>query len=221
MYGTVLIPHKNAINLCEELKEEGFSIETHIFELGYLRPNFVTLETIGVNYNSSLILKSDFYSIQKGYDKFPIARKPGLRLRKYWKIITFINHCFQNYKLVNITHKLQPKPIYLWFQLKGLFLKYYFRLSEFNLKRRIFSQNEFFIVILQVSSDSQVIFGSEINSNEKFIDYVISNYSMSNLKNTNLIFKHHPRDRGYNNYRDLIIRLSKKYNVSNSVFLFS
>ena len=39
MYGNVLIPHKQALELVEELSLEGKDIKTHIFELGYLRPN--------------------------------------------------------------------------------------------------------------------------------------------------------------------------------------
>ena len=51
MYGNVLIPHKQALELVVELKLEGININTHIFELGYLRPNFVTLENSGINYS--------------------------------------------------------------------------------------------------------------------------------------------------------------------------
>ena len=58
MYGNVLEPHKQALKLCYELEKEGLNISTHIFELGYLRPNFVTLEDKGVNYESSFILRS-------------------------------------------------------------------------------------------------------------------------------------------------------------------
>ena len=52
----------------------------------------------------------------------------------------------------------------------------------------------------------------------KFIEYVIFNYSKSEKTDELLIFKHHPRDRGYNNYSKLIDRLSRKYGVSGKVF---
>ena len=60
MYGNVLIPHKQALDICSELEKKGFFVNTHIFELGYLRPNFVTVEDKGINYESSFILKRDF-----------------------------------------------------------------------------------------------------------------------------------------------------------------
>ena len=75
MYGNVLIPHKQALDLVKELNKEGNNIKTHIFELGYLRPNFVTLENIGINYNSSLIKSREFYIKQDAYSDLPL---PGL-----------------------------------------------------------------------------------------------------------------------------------------------
>ena len=218
MYGNVLIPHRQAIDLVEEFKSEGIQIYTHIFELGYLRPNFVTLEDKGVNYESSFILNKKFFSQQKPYKVFPLARDKGLRFRKIWKSITFINHCFKKYKIVEYEHKLQPKPIYLWFQLKGFLLKYYYRIKEHKIKKRIFSENPFFMVILQVSSDSQLMKGSKIGDINQFIEHVIEKFSKSNVKNTNLIFKHHPRDRGYNNYSEFIAINAKKYDIKNHVF---
>ena len=218
MYGNVLIPHREALKLVEELKKEDIYINTHIFELGYLRPNFVTLENKGINYNSSLIKNREFYLKQDSYVFFPIPKKHArFRIRKLWKPISFINHSFKNYKIVNKEHKLQPKPIYIWFQIKGCFLKYYYRLSEYKLKKKCFFENKFFIVILQVSTDSQLTEGSELKDNKNFIYKVIEDFAKAN-PNINLVFKHHPRDRGYTNYNNLIEKFSKKFGVSKKVF---
>ena len=51
---------------CPKRKEDKI-IKTHIFELGYLRPNFVTLENKGINYNSGFIKNRDFYLKQDSY----------------------------------------------------------------------------------------------------------------------------------------------------------
>jgi len=219
MYGNVLIPHRQALELAEELKKENKIINTHIFELGYLRPNFVTLENKGINYTSSFIRNKKFYFKQDVYESFPIPKKYALfRIRKIWKTITFVNHCFQNYKVVEFEHKLQPKPIYLWFQIKGFFLKFFYRFTEYKLKKKCFFKKPFYIVILQVSTDSQLRTGSNFEDNKEFIFKVIKNFAEANLDNTNLIFKHHPRDRGYINYRNLIEKISKEYGVYKNVF---
>lgn len=218
MYGNVLIPHRQALSLVDALKKEDIHVICHIFELGYLRPNFVTLENKGINYDSSLIKSREFYLKQDSYEFFPTPKKYArFRIRKIWKAISFINHSFKNYKIVNKEHKLQPKPIYILYQIKGFFLKYYFGLSEYKLKRKCFVKNKFFIVILQVSTDSQVTEGSYIRDNIKFIYKVIKDFAEANL-NINLVFKHHPRDRGYTNYFNLIEKFSKEFGVSKKVF---
>ena len=218
MYGNVVIPHRKAIDLVEELNKKGQKIKTHIFELGYFRPNYVTLESKGVNYNSRFILDKEFFSKQLPYEVFPTAKKHFFRVRKLWKAITFFNHCLKDYKIVDFEHKLQPKPSYLWFQIKGYLLKTIFRVLEYNLKKNCFSTNPFFIVILQVSTDSQITQGSNIKDNKKFIYKVIKDFAKSKLKNTYLVFKHHPRDRGYNNYVKEIKQIAKEFGISKNVF---
>ena len=218
MYGNVLIPHKQALDLVRELNREGKYIKTHIFELGYLRPNFVTLENEGINYNSSLIKSKEFYLKQDPYSDLPMPKKHArFRIRKIWKTISFIHHSFKNYKIVEKEHKLQPKPIYIWFQIKGFFLKYFFFFTEYKLKN-YFLRKKYFLVILQVSTDSQLTEGSDFKDNKKFIYKVIEDFAEANRNDINLIFKHHPRDRGYTNYYDQIEKISKQFGVYKNVF---
>ena len=218
MYGNVLIPHRQALTLVEELKKKDISINTHIFELGYLRPNFVTLESKGINFSSSFIKSREFYLEQDSYKSLPIPKKHArFRIRKIWKMIAFLNHSFKNYKIVNKPHKLEPKPIYIWYQIKGFFLKFYFKFSEYKLKRKCLFEKKFFLVILQVSTDSQVTEGSDIKNNEKFIYKVIKDFAKVNA-DYNLVFKHHPRDRGYINYSNQIVKFSKEFGVYKKVF---
>ena len=140
-----------------------------------------------------------------------------LRIRKIWKTISFINHSLKNYKIVEKAHKLQPKPIYVWFQIKGFFLKYFFFFTEHKLKKNFLSK-KFFLVILQVSTDSQLTEGSDIKDNKKFIYKVIKEFAEAKLNNINLVFKHHPRDRGYTNYHNQIQKFSKEFSIQNNVF---
>ena len=218
MYGNVLIPHRQALVLVEELKKEEIYVNTHIFELGYLRPNFVTLEDKGINYSSGFIKNREFYLKQNSYELLPIAEKHArFRIRKIWKPISFINHSFKKYKIVHKEHKLQPKPIYIWYQIKGFLLKYYFRLSEYKIKKKCFFENRFIVVILQVSTDSQLSEGSDIKDNKKFIYKVIKDFAKAN-PSINLVFKHHPRDRGYTNYWKLIEKFSREFGIYKKVF---
>ena len=101
--------------------------------------------------------------------------------------------------------------------IKGFFLKYFYRLTEYRLKKKCFFEKNFFIVILQVSTDSQITEGSDIKDNKSFIYKVIKDFAKANI-DCNLVFKHHPRDRGYTNYLRQIEKLSQEFGVHNKVF---
>ena len=81
----------------------------------------------------------------------------------------------------------------------------------------MFFEKKFFIVILQVSTDSQLTEGSDIKDNKKFIYKVIKDFAKANVDN-NLVFKHHPRDRGYTNYFNQIEKFQKNLVSQNKVF---
>ena len=218
MYGDILIPHKIAIETCNALRNRGIDITTDIFELGYLRPNYVTLESNNVNFKSNLPKDRIYYEKLASINKLPKATyKVGIRYRKIWKGITFVMHAFTKYKIIDYNHKLQPKPIYLYYQVLGLIRKYYYAIKEINIKREIFNGLPFYLVVLQVSTDSQLTEGSEFNSVEDFIDYVIQEFKKSKISKHRLIFKHHPRDRGYNNYKDAIRKSVNKHNLEEKV----
>ena len=221
MYGNVLIPHKIALSVVNLLRNNGYNIDLYVFELGYLRPNFVTIEENDINYNSCLNKPKSFYlSKSKFYYKPNLYNYSNFRIRKIWKLITFIQHSFVRYNIVSSQHKLQPRPIYIWYQLKGFLLKYLYYITELRTRKLLFSSSNVFLVILQVAMDSQITEGSEFKSIYEFIETVIISFSNNSDKSSLLFFKHHPRDRGYNNYSKYIYRLACKYNIKNRVLYF-
>ena len=74
MYGDFIIPHRIAI---EEARALG--VEAWVFELGYLRPNYVTLERDRVNARSNLNRPVGFYRDLPPADRLPggIVLDPG------------------------------------------------------------------------------------------------------------------------------------------------
>ena len=80
MYGNGVIPHRHALDLVTDLNKKWENIKTHIFELGYMRPNFITLEESGVNYTSRFLLDKDFYSKKAPYKNYPTPKKHKLRI---------------------------------------------------------------------------------------------------------------------------------------------
>ena len=216
MYGDFITPHRIAIDICEEL-----GVESWVFELGYVRPNYVTLERSRVNSRSNLNLPSSYYRGLPEVKAIPLSRfDAGLRLWKAWKLPTFVMHAFTNYQIIPAPHKLQPKPSYILRQLLGSMRYWYYMLCEANIKREIICHDSFFLAVLQVSTDSQISLGSSFRGMHDFIHFVISSFSRSSRSSDILVFKHHPRDRGYNNYSSLINIAAKCFNVLDRVYYF-
>ena len=217
MYGDFIIPHRIAIDLAHEL-----GLEAWVFELGYLRPNYVTLEQDRVNARSNLNKPVDFYRSLPPVDDLPrdIVLDPGWRWRKAWKAPTFIQHAFTRYPIIEGEHKLQPSPGFLWCQLRGSWRYWLYRSQERLVKRRLLEHVSFFLAVLQVSSDSQIQMGSPYRGMHDFIEDVIRSFSAHAHASDHLAFKHHPRDRGYNNYSTLISLLARRYGVSSRVHYF-
>ncbi|MEB3254062.1 MAG: capsular biosynthesis protein [Synechococcus sp.] len=217
MYGDFIIPHRIAIEEAQAL-----GIEAWVFELGYLRPNYVTLERDRVNARSNLNQPVAFYRALPPADRLPsnIVLDPGWRWRKAWKAPTFIQHAFTRYPIIEGEHKLQPTPGFLWCQLRGSWRYWLYRWQERALKRRLLEHLSFFLAVLQVSSDSQIQMGSPYRGMHDFIEDVIRSFATHAHASDHLAFKHHPRDRGYNNYGRLIALLADRYGVSGRVHYF-
>lgn len=219
MYGDFIIPHEIAIEVGKELREQGIEVETWIFELGYLRPNYITLEQNRVNCNSNLNKSREFYQRLPIVGNIPEARhKQGLRWRKCWKAPTFIFHSLTSYRISETVHKLQPRPKDITAQLLGYIRKYKYQLTEKQIKFKLFEGQSFFLVILQVASDSQLFRGSPYLSVEAFIEHAIKSFANHAPNNTRLFIKHHPRDRGYNNYQEFIYAQASINGVIDRIF---
>lgn len=224
MYGDFIDPHRIAIDLVREWNADTTrhaKIEAWVFELGYIRPNYVSLEKERVNARSSLNRPASFYRALPEVDSLHRASsETGLRWRKAWKAPTFIRHAFTNYPIISGPHKLQPRPSYLLAQAKGLIRKHKYRLSEAGVRRLLFSTISYFLVPLQVATDSQITLSSDYDGMEPFIEQLIVSFATNAKDSDCLVFKHHPRDRGYNNYQRLIRSLAEQYGVGTRVHYF-
>ena len=86
MYGDFIDPHRLAIELVQRMNAEKNPvppIDAWVFELGYIRPNYVSLELERVNSRSNLNKPVEFYKSLPDVQVIPQARREsGLRWRK-------------------------------------------------------------------------------------------------------------------------------------------
>jgi capsule polysaccharide modification protein KpsS len=68
----------------------------------------------------------------------------------------------------------------------------------------------YFLVPLQVHDDAQMVYWSQYNSVEEFIEETAHSFARHAAPGDHLVFKHHPMDRAYTDYRCLFRRLRSK-----------
>lgn len=193
------------------------SIRVFVFEEGYLRPNYITLEENGVNGHSSIPQVVEHYR-QEERPTLPSDKAVGASFyhAAIYAMLYYITSALSRSQFQYYQHHRPLKVLSegsIW--LKSLWLKLEFRITERASVRDLLDESStaYFLVILQVHSDMQVKVHSSYSSVESFIEEMIISFSKNSPKGTKLVLKHHPFDRGYRNYNRLIIELGKQQGI--------
>jgi len=202
-------------------------IRLFVFEEGYIRPNYITLEENGVNGHSPLMGKSvdlgdttdaeeDITaSFEKDLPKKTFFRSAICSILYYWACR------LQHRRFPKYQHHRSLKVVAegaRW--IRSGFRKLRYQRAERDVLEQIvteFSDN-YFVVPLQVHCDMQVVVHSKYNSIEHFIGDVLTSFSRHAAPNKAIVFKHHPMDRAYTNYSLLFENLVGELGLQGRVF---
>jgi len=202
-----------AIKIAQKL-----NIDTFVFEEGYIRPDYVTLEKWGVN-NFSLIPRD--YKFYQNLDdiKIPIPKPTDpnhlkmIRQATLYYILAYLGK--KNYPYYEHHRELNPYKE-AFFGIRNFYRKYKYKILEKNSLQKIL-KTKYFFVPLQTYNDFQVKIHSPFDSIEEFIEVVLNSFAKNSDKY--IVFKHHPMDRGRKDYKKFIINLAKKYQIENKIFI--
>lgn len=225
LFNDTRIYHRIAVEVCKEMK-----ITVGVFEFGYIRPDYITLEINGVNGLSEL-LNLDIQEIERfqieemeKYIRKPIKVGKWFSYRAFYGTIYFLAANLlrpffphdQYYTSLYLPDSFK-KEVIPW--IKNVLTRYYYPIKERKIVAKVITElkNKYFFVPLQVSNDSQITYHSSFSSIENFIEYVMYSFSKYAPSETYLIFKHHPMERGHKNYDKFIKLLSKKLKVENRI----
>ena len=208
--------HAIAIRLARQM-----DIEVFVFEEGYLRPNFITLEKNGVNANSKMPRNASFYlnytpkNLDEKIKNINGAFKfMGFFAFLYW-LFAFLLAPFYN----NALHHRKLNPLECLYWARSLYRKIYYKRSEKGIKDEILkSKGGYFVAILQVFNDTQISKHYKGGSIENFITQTLKSFAGYARDKHSLVFKHHPMDRGYKNYSALIKERAKALGIEDRVF---
>ncbi|MEW5838784.1 MAG: capsular biosynthesis protein [Pseudomonadota bacterium] len=195
---------------------ERMGVRVYVFEEGYLRPNYITLEPHGVN-GSSLVPREASY-----YRELPLRAKAEPRhvdhrfLRVAIYAMLYYLACFfaRGHYPFYIHHRPLNPLTEGWAWLRSGYRKLLYKWTE----RRhrdvgyfLSIHKKYFLVPLQVHIDSQVKYQSRFESVGDFIVEIVESFARHAPVDNRLVIKHHPMDRGYTDYARLVKSLAEKW----------
>ena len=192
--------HAIAIHLAKKL-----NIKYFVFELGLFRPNTITLDSKGVNYNNSVPRNKEFYLNLKEFNKFEYTKINSSIIEKQRNII------IAKYMILNTIGKLFG--IYTPANNRNSILDYFKRFKNTYFKKKnmknITFKKKYIFAPLQVKTDTQTLVHSDYNNMVEFMEDTIQGvkeYRKKYNSNIELVFKEHPMDCGKVSYDDFYVK---------------
>lgn len=218
LFGDCRRYHRQAIDIARRL-----GVEIYVFEEGYVRPNYVTLERNGVNGYTSACEKFGIHQRLAKTKMDTDADIPSEPVSNVFR--SAARHCVQyyvaasalNYKFKHYEHHRSLNVVtegMYWFRSGVRKLTYRFTERKTG-DYLVAGKEKYFLLPLQVHNDMQVRKHSEYVSIEKYLEEVICSFSKSGKDDCSLVIKHHPYDRGYKNYKALIEKMALVYGLEN------
>ncbi|MFT4102790.1 MAG: capsular biosynthesis protein [Burkholderiaceae bacterium] len=212
MFGDCRPVHQSVIQCAKAL-----GLEVGVFEEGYLRPDYITIERDGVNKRSSMPRDPSFYRALGA----PVAEPTtpiGSTYRKaaLWGMLYYLAASLghRRYRRYQHHRPLGWRESRFWVRTVWRKLKYL--VLERHLATRFISAEppRFFLVALQTSGDAQVRVHSPFGTVERFIAHVIRDFAAHAPADVQLVIKHHPLDRGFTDHGRLIRELAQALGVT-------
>lgn len=220
---TDLILYGDCNPYCAEAKVVAarLGLLTHIFEQGYFRPFWITLERDGVNANSRLRRDPQLYRTLGVAPEpaepvwlAPLTPPAVRRISAYHVALGLLHPVFSRYR-----------PPYVYSAHRQMFghIRRYFlqrlarRRARRELAQTLAQSGPMFVALLQRPGDSQLTRHSPFCSTADFVRRVVESFALFAPANARLIFKAHPLDPGLEPHGEEITRAAADAGVSGRV----
>ena len=193
---------------------EAYGIRTHVFEEGYFRPYWITLEREGVNGHSLLPRDPDwFWRVGEGLpnygngtsfkSRFSVraAHDVGYHAFGFWNPLAFPG--YRTHAPVNAAVE------YLGFCKRLPLLRFHAPRDAVRIDHLVAAGTPFFVLPLQLGSDAQIRDHSRFDDMEGVISFVLASLANRGPAGAHLVIKNHPLDMGWVNYRKIIAAMAK------------
>lgn len=197
-------------------------VRTHVFEEGYFRPYWITLEREGVNGHSLLPRDPDWFRdvgahLPEYGDGRPFKSSFSIRAAHdmayhaagFWNPL-----CYPRYR----THAPVNAVVeYLGYARRLPMLRFHKPKDNVLVNNLIRASTPFFLLPLQLGSDAQIRDHSHFDDMTEVMAFVMESFAQHAPVDTRLAIKNHPLDFGLVNYPKLIRNLSNRFGLTDRI----
>lgn len=219
----VIFSDRRPINVRAVAQANLLGVCTHVFEEGYFRPHWVTLEQGGVNARSAL--PKDIAWYERAAAKLPSgAVEPQSFHAPFWRraMHDVVYHAagvqnpwrYPGYQ----THSLETAPIEYLGYLKRFARKSLRRQNDRQVLEDLLAKRKrFYFLPLQLDGDFQVRDHPSLPSMQALLQHVMKSFSEYAPSDTVLLIKNHPLDSGTVNLEKLVAALAQQFDIQQRV----
>ena len=217
LFGDCRAHHVAATAVCREL-----NIRVHVFEEGYVRPDWVTLELDGVNGHSRLPRDPEWYR-QRAAKLPPVPEHKqvpsSFRRRAVEGLIYNTADVLSRWWYPNWTNHRPWHPLIegVGWARKLLRGKQRREHSERVVEGLLETDQDFYLFPLQLASDAQIRLHSPFASMTDALSLVIKSFAENAPKHTRLLVKEHPLDNGVVDWQEETRALAALFGVADRV----
>lgn len=217
MFGDRRAVHRHAI---EHAASHG--IRTHVFEEGYLRPHWITLERDGVNGHSLLPRNPEWFIAAAER----LAPTPSIRFRSSFKVRALNDVAYHLAGLVNplsYPHYRNHAPVTAPVEYAGYLKRFtllrlrYRKQAAQHINQLASSKAPYFVLPLQLNGDAQIRDHSRFKDMRDVISDVMKSFANHAAPQTQLVIKNHPLDMGLLDYAGYIQRKAATLDIEQRV----
>ena len=191
-------------------------LRIHVYEEGYIRPDWVTLEVDGVNGNSTLSKDPDWY-LDAARTLPPLPNHPGIpssfRRRASEALAYYTQGVIQTWRFPHYRSHREGLVVVEglgWLRRFGTDGKARQRAERILAE---IGERPYFVFPLQLNSDHQIRIHSPFGNMRVAMDYVIESFARAAPPGVMLVIKQHPLDNGLVNWRKQAITTARRLNI--------
>jgi capsular polysaccharide export protein len=218
----VLFGSRRPVHLAATGLAEAAGIRVHVFEEGYLRPHWLTIERGGVNGDSTLPRDPAWYLAVA--PALPTAPSPqpvhsDLRVRAAHDLAYHLANALNPLRYPGYrTHRPHTAPVeYAGWIRRFTRLTWQRRLDERRIRETLAAPGSCYLLPLQLNADTQITRHSEYGGMAQLIDTVTRSFAHHAPDDSHLLIKNHPLDTGLVPYHRQVAALATALGIADRV----